>query len=260
LRGVEVFAASVRAPTASAADARTLAAKREEPAMTEAEWLAATDPEQMLPRLWDTISDRKRRLFECACCRGVWDRLPDPRSRLVVEVAERLADGATTEDEERIVADDAYEVWMAERPIAFREASFEEFMNDFYPLPLCAAAWNAIGLMRDWGAVPACDTPHRIILEISEQRAVDATLQASLLRCIFGNPFRPVAFDPRWRTETAVALASAIYDGRHFDRLPILADALEDAGCDSLDLLNHLRGPGPHSRGCWAVDAVLGRS
>ena len=76
-------------------------------------------------------------------------------------------------------------------------------------------------------------------------------------RCVVGYPFRPVAFDPRWRTETAVALASGIYADRAFDRLPILADALEDAGCDAAELLAHLRGPGPHARGCWAVDLVL---
>jgi hypothetical protein len=84
--------------------------------------------------------------------------------------------------------------------------------------------------------------------------------QADLLREIFGNPFRPVTFDSAWRTETAVALASGIYADRAFDRLPILADALEEAGCDNADVLAHCRGPGPHVRGCWVVDLVLGKS
>jgi hypothetical protein len=79
------------------------------------------------------------------------------------------------------------------------------------------------------------------------------------LLCIIGNPFRPVAFAPSWRTETAVALAAGIYADRAFDRLPILADALEEAGCDNADVLNHCRGPGPHARGCWVVDGVLGK-
>ncbi len=83
--------------------------------------------------------------------------------------------------------------------------------------------------------------------------------QSALLRCIFGNPFRPVAFADSWRSETAVALATGIYEERAFDRLPILADALEEAGCDHADVLNHLRGPGPHARGCWVVDGVLGK-
>ncbi len=83
--------------------------------------------------------------------------------------------------------------------------------------------------------------------------------QCSLIRDIFGNPFRPVAFDPKWRSETAVALAAAIYEERAFDRLPILADALEEAGCDHADILTHCRGDGPHVRGCWVVDGVLGK-
>lgn len=81
-----------------------------------------------------------------------------------------------------------------------------------------------------------------------------------LLRCIIGNPFRPVAFDPRWRSEAAVALATGIYAERAFDRMPILADALEEAGCDHPDILAHCRGPGPHARGCWVVDLVLNKS
>jgi hypothetical protein len=84
-------------------------------------------------------------------------------------------------------------------------------------------------------------------------------LQGDLLREIVGNPFRPVIFDPSWRTPTINALAQAAYDDRTFDRLPILADALEDAGCADPDILGHLRGPGPHVRGCWAVDLILGK-
>ncbi|AWM42432.1 hypothetical protein C1280_28660 [Gemmata obscuriglobus] len=79
------------------------------------------------------------------------------------------------------------------------------------------------------------------------------------MRDIFGNPFRPVVLNPAWRTSDALALARGIYDEGAFDRLPILADALQDAGCDSDDILNHCRGPGPHVRGCWVVDLVLGK-
>jgi hypothetical protein len=91
-------------------------------------------------------------------------------------------------------------------------------------------------------------------------RLVVSGFAATILRCIFGNPFRPVTFAPSWCSETAVALASAIHVERAFDRLPILADALEEAGCDDADVLNHCRGPGPHVRGCWVVDGVLGKS
>jgi hypothetical protein len=85
-------------------------------------------------------------------------------------------------------------------------------------------------------------------------------IRVSLLRDIFGNPFRPVAFDPSWRTSTAVALASQMYESREFSAMPILADALQDAGCEDADILGHCRGPGPHVRGCWVVDLVLGKA
>jgi hypothetical protein len=91
--------------------------------------------------------------------------------------------------------------------------------------------------------------------------------QAALLRDIFGNPFRPVTPDPAWQTPQVVALAQAAYDQRELPagtldvaRLAILADALGDARCDQADLLAHLRGPGPHVRGCWVVDLILGKS
>src|SRR5262245_49415618 len=83
--------------------------------------------------------------------------------------------------------------------------------------------------------------------------------QADLLRDIFGNPFRPVALDPSWLTSTVNALARQMYESRDFSAMPILADALQDAGCDSDDILDHCRGPGPHVRGCWVVDLVQGK-
>jgi hypothetical protein len=84
--------------------------------------------------------------------------------------------------------------------------------------------------------------------------------QIEILTDIFGNPFRPVAVDPAWLTSTVVALARGIYEERAFDRMPILADALQDAGCDNEDVLDHCRGPGPHVRGCWVVDMLLGKA
>ena len=83
--------------------------------------------------------------------------------------------------------------------------------------------------------------------------------QAALLREIFGNPFRPVAFSADWRTDTAITLARRMYESREFGAMPILADALQDAGCENDDILSHCRGDGPHVRGCWVVDLVLGK-
>jgi hypothetical protein len=82
----------------------------------------------------------------------------------------------------------------------------------------------------------------------------------ALLRDVFGNPFRPVSFEPAWRTSQARALAQTAIEDRHFEDLPLLADALEEAGCADEAILSHLRGPGPHARGCWVVDLVLNRS
>ncbi|MBA4191434.1 MAG: hypothetical protein C0467_25930 [Planctomycetaceae bacterium] len=93
-----------------------------------------------------------------------------------------------------------------------------------------------------------------------QTRSDEEHAQSTLLRCIFGNPFRPVAVDPQWLTSTVTQLAQGIYDDRAFDRLPILADALQDAGCDNADVLNHCQHNGPHARGCWVVDLVLGKA
>ena len=83
--------------------------------------------------------------------------------------------------------------------------------------------------------------------------------QACLIRDIRGNPFRPVSFSPDWRTSDVMLLANGIYAERAFDRMPILADALEEAGCDHADILAHCRGDGPHVRGCWVIDLLLGK-
>jgi hypothetical protein len=81
----------------------------------------------------------------------------------------------------------------------------------------------------------------------------------AITRDIFGNPFRPVAFDSAWRNSTAIGVASTMYDSHDFGEMPILADALQDAGCEHTDILSHCRGDGPHVRGCWVVDHVLGK-
>jgi hypothetical protein len=87
-----------------------------------------------------------------------------------------------------------------------------------------------------------------------------AVLLPRVFHDVFGNPFRPATLDPTWRTPTVVALASQMYQLRDFSPMPILADALQDAGCDSADVLGHCRGPGPHVRGCWVADLVLGKA
>ena len=94
-----------------------------------------------------------------------------------------------------------------------------------------------------------------------QQYLEERRYQAALLRDIFGNPFRPVIFSPQWRTDTATAIARQMYESRDFGAMPILADALQDAGCDNADILDHCRDvKAPHVRGCWVVDLVLGKA
>jgi hypothetical protein len=93
----------------------------------------------------------------------------------------------------------------------------------------------------------------------SSAAAPERAAQAELVRCIFGNPFRPVTPDPSWRTSTVVALAQQMYESRDFAAMPILADALQDAGCVDEAVLDHCRTDGPHVRGCWVVDLLLGK-
>jgi hypothetical protein len=103
----------------------------------------------------------------------------------------------------------------------------------------------------------------RVVYQFGLPRGTDAPAwrvrQADALRDALGNPFAPVTWDPAWRSETVVSLADGIHFDNAFDRVPILADALEEAGCDHPDVLAHCRGPDPHARGCWVVDAARGR-
>src|SRR5262249_38292549 len=101
---------------------------------------------------------------------------------------------------------------------------------------------------------------HEILKAFDETREHEAdSARSALLRDICGNPFRPIDFDPAWRTKYAVGIASKMYLDRDFEAMPILADALEEAGCDNADLLVHCREPGTHVRGCWVVDGVLNK-
>ncbi len=227
--------------------------------MTEAEWLAGTNPPLMFKAIWRNISERKLRLFTCACCRRIWHVLSDHLTRPAVELAERLADGAGTEgDWDRVYS--ALISHASESP-------------DLEPLQVSAALGAACSyLRRDYpriitiGLRSACRAAAALAPEtrapvppFSDQALHEEARQADLMRDVFGNPFRPVPCPPDWRTSTVMALAHGIYEDRAFDRMPILADALQDAGCDNDTVLDHCRGEGPHARGCWVVDSVLGR-
>ncbi len=216
--------------------------------MTEQEWLAAEDPMRMLQILLPArISNRQARLLACACVRRVWwPLLGDERSRRAVEAGEQYAD--------RLI--NRKGMWWAAGPA--RDVAHElRRRGETGPVLEAAeaASWVADGNSRDVALG---------IVQDAARRLEDGRPLADLLRDIVQSPCSrepPVApLRSVWEHGPVLLLAQAIYCERSFDGLPILADALEEAGCTSSDLLSHLRGPGPHVRGCWAVDLLLGRS
>jgi len=230
--------------------------------MTEAEWLACDDPEETLDFLrGQQASDRKLRLFAVACCRRLWHLVGGEESwKRAVEVAEQYADSLATGSQRSA----------ARRAVASRD-------NEALGGMLCAAVKSVVKSIASEAAMDSSSIAANAAasaLMAARSRAVgddlvhanyetafesERTRQAVLLRDIFGNPFRPVTCHPEWRTDTALSLARGMYESRDFSAMPILADALQDAGCDGDDILSHCRSDGPHVRGCWAVDLVLGK-
>jgi hypothetical protein len=228
--------------------------------MTEAEWLACTDPNPMQAFLGDKGNERKLRLFAVACCRRIWHLLTDQRSREAVEVAERYADGRVTDEELETASERAHVVWAADQKRASREGKWDR--RSYLPYySASAAAYNVALPLGCWGGAPAFVAPDEIARGVHSNAGVEGIAQCGLLRDILGPlPFRPVAAHPTWLTYNVISLAQAIYGERAFDRLPILADALEEAGCTDADIMNHCREPGEHALGCWVVDLLLGKS
>jgi hypothetical protein len=235
--------------------------------MTEEEWLACTDPQKMLEFVRDQLSDRKMRLFAVACCRRIWEYLPAERDKTAVEVAERYADGTPPTGVElreinELVTEDtvgcaSYAAAYAGLPFTDTGILCEVIRAAGFAADYSARAMSEV-IVTGWNAVNEEGTPTQVtqgVLEIEKER----TAQSTLLRDILGNPFRSLTLDPSWLTTHVIALAQAIYDDRAFDRMPILADALEEAGCTNQDILTHCRSGGDHVRGCWVVDLVLGK-
>jgi hypothetical protein len=228
--------------------------------VTEAEYLACTDLELLLRQLEQTCSERKTRLFCCACCRLFPDFIAGVVGELAAVLGEKVADGGGSEVErKRVVA-------------AFRT---EHRSRDG------RASWHYVGHI----AVHAIDPSHPwgILLALSARDAAARCaregypeesgflerldqVQPSLLRDIFGNPFRPITLDPTWQTPAVIALATVAYEERivptgelDLTRLAVLADALEEAGCSERVIFDHLRQSGTHVRGWWPVDLVLSK-
>jgi hypothetical protein len=224
--------------------------------VTEQDWLTCTDPQPMLDFLRGKASDRKLRLFACACCRRVWHLLTEERTRRAAEVAERFAEGSAS-DRERIDAwDNALEVAYSNY-----NPDEDEPRTDLAAFAVLEAL--DINVSTALGAVEASilaleRTPSRAWPNEGIQMRGQVPL-CLILRDIIGNPFCPVSFDLARRTPNVTAVAQTIYEQRRFEDLPILADALEEAGCACEEILEHCRSGGEHVKGCWAVDLVLGK-
>jgi hypothetical protein len=257
--------------------------------MTEEEWLASssvrgtteclrTQFREAFRRHVPWPSDfmqpvtREVRLFACGCCRLV-QQLLDPNVRQALEVVEAFADGEVGMEQldEAATEVNALHPEIESAPHRYAARAVYKSCEIGSGARRVHSAWEDVELALEGEAIIAENPPEHI------QEALDAWVEAhsgstigcterdvsklvaDLLRCIVGNPFRPVAFEPAWRTEHTVGIAGKMYDERDFRAMPILADALEEAGCDSADVLAHSREPGPHARGCWVVDEVLGK-
>jgi hypothetical protein len=222
--------------------------------MTEADWLVAKCIRDL--DLLHVVAKRfrKLRLYGCACARRALAFVPDERFHAGLDAAERFADGDLNRVQVKSFRASVLSARLdLKRDHNVRREQHETTQAVFQVLkekPLDAFAGHKSARY----AFAAFATDWRTGFEV-EERA-----QMAIAYDIFGNPFRPVAIDPSWLTSDVRTLAEGIYQDRAFDRMPILADALQDAGCDNEDILNHCRGDGPHVRGCWVVDLVLGKS
>jgi hypothetical protein len=215
--------------------------------VTEQEWLSHwqsfANIKKMANEIGSVVSKRKLRLLACACCRRSWGSLA-PATRELLLLAEKHADRKANPkilplNQRALRQAD----WLSR---AVHKAAFRHDNPEIL-----------IEAVRNARSAKASRLPKG---RYGEVLALERDAQLELVRDIFGPlPFGSVAFKATWRTSNVRALARGIYADRAFDRLPILADALEDAGCDNADILNHCRGGGEHVRGCWVVDLVLGK-
>jgi hypothetical protein len=219
--------------------------------VTEAEWLTTPNYQRACEPLMGNRSTRKWRCFACACVRLIWDPLT-PQQREAVEINERFADGLATNRERadaRAVLGRDPDDWRLP-PKERRAGKIRE--NLYWVL----AAPSDILVCAKGTPYRMARGDDRLVREPSDPRFAD------LIREIFANPFGPPRIEPGWKrynNGAVVHLAQTVSDEQDFSHLPVLADALEDAGCTDAAILEHCRRPGGHVRGCWVVDLILGK-
>jgi hypothetical protein len=222
-------------------------------------WPEGTNLQPLILSLYGTISPRKQRLCAAAFCRRVAHLLPDDRCRSALDVAERYADRRATRAELTAANLDVDSAWRALAGLFLARA------EDAPRYAVAAAFWATHPKKRHFAdkvadsaaaAVACTDAAHW-----SAAHAQECAAQLHLLRDVLG-PGGPPAVDPRWLAWSGglvVRLAAGTADQGRFEQLPVLADALEEAGCTEQDILKHCRGLGPHTRGCWVIDLLLGK-
>ena len=236
--------------------------------LTEDGWLRAQNPGLLLDFARQSGSPRRLRLATVGCCRLAWPSVPpcphplDEKCLALLDLSEQYADGVAkytqlTAARRELAGRDVPRGGPVDAKVA---AAWFAAARD--PATGCTEAVHRL-LGVSWGGAKELVMPTDRV-EVGFPRGggnwVAACLvMVSVTRDVFGNPFRPVTLDPEWRTSTVLALASQMYGSRDFGAMPILADALQDAGCDNEDVFAHCRGSGPHVRGCWVVDLVLGK-
>jgi hypothetical protein len=202
--------------------------------------------------------NRKNRLFGTACCHRVLHLLEGEGYRRGVATLELRTEGRSSHEDEQELLN-----LLARSPLWLIPSEPTEAARCYAARVIRAVASGsyreaAFDARQALAQSHASEMPG---VDVKARWGIEARVQAQLLRDIFGNPFHPVAFSPEWRTDTAIALARQIYESRDFGAMPILADALQDAGCENEDILTHCRNVNAtHVRGCWVVDLVLGRS
>src|SRR5262245_5523454 len=231
------------------------------------------------------LDPERFRVFAVACCPRVWDHL----SEIMQNVLRHLErDPEDQEPNTRALAWQIHEneaerlgsQWAGEMAqILGGQANYRRLLEIDVQRWACAAvgyaarikpyhaavhapraAARAVGMAEFLVGFPSGQPVSRSTYDRDRESAAERRAQAGVLRDVFGNPFRPAAFDATWRTDTVVSLAQRMSEERRFPAMPILADALQDAGCENAVILAHCRDPkGVHVRGCWVVDLVLGK-
>jgi hypothetical protein len=235
--------------------------------MTEAEFNTCTDPQALLAYLCNggRVGDRKAGLFGVACCRRLLDFLADPLAEKAVRLREDVADGLGSVEELNAALTVVQDRANAQPAAGAIHNGMIGVVLTAGALPPQPMFWlglhslaNAVGGSAAPGAVIEEDdwaSPHDP--RWRDAKAAERAAQATLLRDLF-NPFHSLASPDAWRTLAVVALANSIYDDRRWEDMPILGDALQEAGCDDAEVLAHCRGT-VHARGCWLVDLLLNK-